>query len=64
LTEFETSNGPEVQVYLGAAPDANDSETVTKAGFATLGPMKGNVGDQNRRDHEISRPPRNVVGGL
>src|SRR5215472_13871390 len=47
LTEFETSNGPEVQVYLGAAPDANDNETVTKAGFATLGPMKGNVGDQN-----------------
>jgi hypothetical protein len=47
LTEFETSNGPEVQVYLGAAADANDNESVTKAGFATLGPMKGNVGDQN-----------------
>jgi Electron transfer DM13 len=47
LTNFETSNGPEVQVYLSQAPDANDNETVTKVGFVTLGPMKGNVGDQN-----------------
>lgn len=47
LTQFETSNGPEVQVYLGVAPDAKDNETVTKAGFVTLGPMKGNIGDQN-----------------
>jgi len=47
LTRFETSNGPEVQVYLGVAPDAKDNETVTKAGFVALGPMKGNIGDQN-----------------
>ena len=47
LTQFETSNGPEVQIYLGAAPDAKDNETVTKAGFVTLGAMKGNIGDQN-----------------
>jgi electron transfer DM13 len=47
LTQFETSNGPEVQVYLGVAPDAKDNETVTKAGFVTLGAMKGNIGDQN-----------------
>ena len=47
LTQFETSNGPEVQVYLGAAADAKDNETVTKAGFVTLGAMKGNIGDQN-----------------
>ena len=30
---FETSNGPDVQVYLVAAADAADNETVTKAGF-------------------------------
>ena len=47
LTQFETSNGPEVQVYLGVADDAKDNETVTKAGFVTLGAMKGNIGDQN-----------------
>ncbi len=47
LTSFETSNGPEVQVYLGAAADATDNATVTTAGFVSLGAMKGNVGDQN-----------------
>jgi hypothetical protein len=47
FTEFETSNGPDVQVYLVAANDANDSETVTKAGFIHIGPLKGNIGDQN-----------------
>jgi hypothetical protein len=44
---FETSNGPDVQVYLVAAPDAKDNETVTKAGFIRIGDLKGNVGDQN-----------------
>jgi hypothetical protein len=47
LTEFETSNGPDVQVYLVATTDATDNETVTKAGFIPLGALKGNVGDQN-----------------
>lgn len=45
LTQFETSNGPDVRVYLVASPDA--SESVTKAGFIDLGAMKGNKGDQN-----------------
>ena len=44
---FETSNGPDVQVYLIAAPDAKDNETVTRAGFIRIGDLKGNVGDQN-----------------
>ena len=47
FTDFETSNGPDVNVYLIAANDANDNETVTKAGFVPLGPIKGNKGDQN-----------------
>jgi hypothetical protein len=47
FTEFETSNGPDVQVYLGVAPDANDDATVTNAGFYHLAPLKGNKGDQN-----------------
>lgn len=47
LTNFETSNGPDVRVYLVAAPDSKDNKTVTKAGFIDLGPMKGNIGDQN-----------------
>jgi hypothetical protein len=47
FTNFETSNGPDVHVYLVAAPDADDSATVQRAAFITLGALKGNVGDQN-----------------
>jgi len=47
LTDFATSNGPDVRVYLVAAPDAADNATVTKAGFVELGKLKGNQGDQN-----------------
>lgn len=47
LTNFETSNGPDVHVYLVAAQDAKDNDEVTKAGFVDLGSLKGNIGDQN-----------------
>jgi hypothetical protein len=47
FTNFETSNGPDVHVYLVAANDAKDSDTVKKAGFVEVGALKGNIGDQN-----------------
>lgn len=47
LTDFATSNGPALHVYLVAADDAKDNDTVKKAGFLDLGPLKGNIGDQN-----------------
>lgn len=47
LTDFATSNGPDVHVYLVAADDARDNDTVTKAGFIDVGSLKGNIGDQN-----------------
>jgi Electron transfer DM13 len=47
FTNFETSNGPDVHVYLVATNDATDSEMVKKAGFREIGPLKGNIGDQN-----------------
>jgi len=47
FTNFETSNGPDVRVYLVAANDASDSEMVKKAGFREIGSLKGNIGDQN-----------------
>lgn len=47
LTDFATSNGPDVRVYLVAADDAKDNDAVTKAGFIDLGSLKGNIGDQN-----------------
>ena len=47
LTNFATSNGPDVHVYLVAAQDAKDNDTVTKAETVDLGALKGNIGDQN-----------------
>ena len=47
LTDFATSNGPDVRVYLVAADDAKDNDSVTKADFIDLGTLKGNIGDQN-----------------
>ena len=47
LTNFETSNGPDVHVYLVAADDAKDNDSVMKAGFVGIGSLKGNIGDQN-----------------
>jgi hypothetical protein len=47
LTDFETSNGPDVRVYLVAAPDVKDNADVKKSGFIDLGALKGNQGDQN-----------------
>ena len=47
FTGFETSNGPDVQVYMVAASDASDNATVTKSGFVRLAALKGNRGDQN-----------------
>jgi hypothetical protein len=47
LTDFETSDGPDLRLYLVAAPDVNDDATVESAGFIDLGALKGNIGDQN-----------------
>jgi hypothetical protein len=47
FTNFTTSNGPDVHVYMVAADDAKDIATVQHAGFIDLGVIKGNVGDQN-----------------
>lgn len=46
LTGFETSNGPDLQIYLVAARDAHDAASVKAAGFVTLGALKGNIGNQ------------------
>jgi hypothetical protein len=47
LTQFETSNGPDVHVYLVAAEVDNGNDAIKEAGFVDLGSMKGNIGDQN-----------------
>lgn len=58
LTNFTTSNGPDVHVYLVAADNAKDSATVKNAEFIDLGSIKGNMGDQNyslARDLDLSK---------
>jgi hypothetical protein len=49
LTNFKTSNGPDVHVILVAAKDADDDANFLKSDTARveLGKLKGNEGDQN-----------------
>jgi hypothetical protein len=47
FTDFETSNGPALHVYLVAADDATDNDTVKRSEIIDLGELKGNQGDQN-----------------
>ena len=49
LTNFKTSNGPDVHVILIAANDAQDNENFLNRNVARveLGNLKGNEGDQN-----------------
>ena len=49
LTNFKTSNGPDVHVILIAAKDADDNANFLKSDTerVELGKLKGNEGDQN-----------------
>jgi pentapeptide MXKDX repeat protein len=49
LTNFKTSNGPDVHVILIAAKDADDDANFLKSNTkrVELGKLKGNEGDQN-----------------
>ena len=49
LTNFKTSNGPDVHVVLIAAKDADDDANFLKSSTQKLelGSLKGNEGDQN-----------------
>jgi hypothetical protein len=47
LSNFKTSNGPDVHIYMVAAENPKDNASVERAGFIDLGTMKGNIGDQN-----------------
>src|SRR5271169_1935774 len=49
LTNFMTSNGPDVHVILIAAKDADDDANFLKSSTdrVELGSLKGNEGDQN-----------------
>ena len=58
FSNFSTSNGPDVHVYMVAADNAYDAATVEHAGFIDLGSIKGNIGDQDYtlgRDVDLSK---------
>lgn len=46
LTEFEVTNGPDLEVWLSAHPDPASKGDVTGNEWLALGQLKGNVGDQ------------------
>ncbi|MGI9394949.1 MAG: DM13 domain-containing protein [Boseongicola sp.] len=46
LTEFEVTNGPDLEVWLSAHPDPGSKSDVTDNEWLTLGQLKGNIGDQ------------------
>ncbi len=46
--DFSTSNGPDVRVYLSAAPATSDSDRFDDS-YVELGHLKGNLGNQNYR---------------
>ena len=47
LTNFHTSNGPAVHIYLTSAGKVNANGDVTSGKYLDLGSLKGNIGDQN-----------------
>lgn len=47
FTNFKSTNGPDLKVYLVKATEIKKSDDVTNSEWISLGPLKGNIGDQN-----------------
>ncbi len=47
FTKFAATNGPDLKVWLVKAGDIRSSGDVTASEWVSLGPLKGNKGDQN-----------------
>lgn len=47
FTEFEVTNGPDLKVWLVAEADPQRSADVSASEWVSLGPLKGNIGDQS-----------------
>lgn len=47
FTEFEVTNGPDLEVWLVAADEVTSKADVTGNEWVALGQLKGNIGDQN-----------------
>lgn len=47
LENLDVTNGPDLRVYLVKHPDPASSGDVKDSDFVDLGPLKGNIGNQN-----------------
>ncbi len=47
FTDFKSTNGPDLKVYLVKADAIKESDDVTASEWVSLGRLKGNIGDQN-----------------
>ncbi|MGR3796272.1 DM13 domain-containing protein [Vannielia sp. SX4] len=47
LSEFEVTNGPDLELWLSDAADPQSSADVTSGKWVSLGLLKGNIGDQS-----------------
>ncbi|MEM1288649.1 MAG: DM13 domain-containing protein [Pseudomonadota bacterium] len=47
FSEFEVTNGPDLEVWLVADPAPANSRAVLNSEWVSLGLLKGNIGDQN-----------------
>ena len=46
LSDFKVTNGPDLKVWLLTAEDPKASRDVRASEWLSLGPLKGNIGDQ------------------
>ena len=47
FSDFEVTNGPDLEVWLVKADTIEKSSDVTDSEWVSLGQLKGNIGDQN-----------------
>ena len=47
FTDFEVTNGPDLEVWLVGKADIASAEDVLNSEYLPLGQLKGNIGDQN-----------------
>ena len=47
FTDFEVTNGPDLEVWLSSVADPQSSRDVLDGDWVSLGQLKGNIGDQN-----------------
>jgi hypothetical protein len=47
FSDFKVTNGPDLKVWMVKAENIESSADVTGSEWLTLGPLKGNIGDQN-----------------